>query len=77
MGCCGMKNKQQRQVQSEIMFYNKDMKALTTKDEKQLLDQAMALLIKVQLGNGNKKVEGKLDIITEDLSEVISENYEE
>ena len=58
-----------------MMFYNKSMKALTTKDEKHLLDQAMALLIKVQLGNGNKKVEDKLDIITEDLSGVISENY--
>ena len=58
------------------MFYNKDMKELTIKDEKHLLDQAMALLIKVQLGNGNKKVEDKLDTITEDLSEVMSENYE-
>lgn len=53
------------------------MKELTIKDEKHLLDQAMALLIKVQLGNGNKKVEEKLDIIAEDLSGVISENYEE
>lgn len=59
-----------------MMFYNKDMKELTIKDEKHLLDQAMALLIKVQLGNGNKKVEDKLDTITEDLSEVMSENYE-
>ena len=60
-----------------MMFYNKNMKELTIKDEKHLLDQAMALLIKVQLGNGNKKVEEKLDIIAEDLSGVISENYEE
>lgn len=52
------------------------MKELTTKDEKQLLDQAMTLLIKVQLGNGNKKVEDGLDTITEDLGGVISENYE-
>ncbi len=59
------------------MFYNKNMKELTIKDEKHLLDQAMTLLIKVQLGNGNKEVEEGLDTITEDLSEVISENYEE
>ena len=59
------------------MFYNKDMEELTMKDEKHLLDQAMALLIKVQLGNGNKKVEEGLDTITEDLSGVISENYNE
>ena len=59
------------------MFYNKNMKALTTKDEKHLLNQAMTLLIKVQLGNGNKKVEEGLGTITEDLSEVMSENYEE
>ncbi|MCY4577270.1 MAG: hypothetical protein OXB96_02480 [Candidatus Kaiserbacteria bacterium] len=51
------------------------MEVLNKKDERDLLDQAMALLIKVQLGNGNKKVGQTLDSITDDLDSLLYDEY--
>ena len=43
--------------------------------EKKMLDQAMTLLVKVQLGNENKKVKNTLDAITNDIDDLIHEEY--
>ena len=51
------------------------MDTISKQYERKLLDQAMENLIRVQLGNESREVEGTLDFITDDLDSLINEKY--
>ena len=42
-----------------------------------MLDEAMGLLVRVQLGNGNNAVREGLDVLTDDLDEIIQKQYKD